>query len=942
MVKYGEKLVALQYPPWKAYYLDYNRLKVILEQDDVDPLQHPRGANIGSSYASGLSRLSHRRRPRGSNEPPLSVRFLQTLTQEIETIVTFFLKQQGEIAQELGQDCKQELQDIAETYYTAPTMQYDTDFNNVYTSYTSSLSSIATNSTTLPVENHANKQMRLDRITALRERYHAAGMKLYHLIQFVEVNVTGIRKILKKHDKLMRPRTATPWFFGTENHSLTLTAAVAGADGPIHRSSSGHGPNKNHHRGCLLLKPLLNDTTITALAIMLEEALIQLALWQQAEEQSEKPVTMSERSNHNILTEDNTTRHHRTVSAAQIARPQPPPRPPPLSLPPMVRRSYTDPELLDVSTIAIGSCGSDGSGDSNYSYYADQAAYYRRMFSDSVAHYYQYFVSSPRAVARSSVATPSPLPKAKRQVILQDDVLIKIQVARSRLQQTSEFVEMLAAGSMMTLMGEEDEEDRLRRRRGGPLAPTAQDSFLEDEKEWKELQEKQQQLLEQEEPTCFHRPWISHQLNFLSTFLYMTNYYIVAPTSGSYAQKVGSNVALSSTIIGMTPFAALISTLLYSWWTSHSYKYALVFASVCSVIGNFCYAMGLPQHSLTLVLVGRLLNGFGSARSINRRYIADTYSRSERTAASAYFVTAGALGMAAGPAIASILDIATKRSNSHYWQEENAPGWVMFAMWSLYLICLLLFFQDPPRRQHKHHESEKKEPERSTSTNGESRPLLPAAAHQFSEPVDEQNILSNVVVMTTFLIYFVLKFMLECILSSSGTVTRYYFEWSGTLSGVYLAMLGLLMLPANYGVAVLSRTYEDKDLIVGMQVAMLLGCVAIINFSGSIFHYNLVQYMSASVIIFLSASALEGPTMSLLSKTIPKSWSKGILNVGLLATEAGTFGRVVGDLFLSICGTRGLEYLINSAFGTASVFCAVSLAVSYHFYDRLEPMDKDD
>lgn len=904
-----------------------------MEQDDVvDPLQHPRGGNIGSSYASGLARLSHRRRPRGPNEPPLSVRFLQALTQEIETIVTFFLKQQGEIAQELGQDCKQELQDIAESYYYTATSILDTDLVTNYGT------SSATNSMmmTPPVKNHhANKQMRLDRIATLRKRYHAAGMQLYHLIQFVEVNVTGIRKILKKHDKLMRPRTATPWFFGTDDHppsSLSLTAAVAVSDGPIHRHSS----SPNHHRGCLLLKPLLNDTTITALAIMLEEALIQLALWQKAEEQSEKRVT-DRNNNINTMTEDYTTGHHRTASSALTSWSAPPP-PPPLSLPSMVRRSYTDPELVDASTIAIGS---DGSGDSNYSYYADQAAYYRRLFSDSVAHYYQYFVSSPRTVTRSSVATAS-TSKTKRQVILQDDVLIKIQVARSRLQQTSEFVEMLAVGSMMTLMGEEDEEDHLRRRGGGLLAPTAQDSFLEDEKEWKELQEKQQ-LLEQEEPSWFHRPWISHQLNFLSTFLYMTNYYIVAPTSGSYAQKVGSKVALSSTIIGMTPFAALISTLLYSWWTSHSYKYALVFACVCSVIGNFCYAMGLPQHSLSMVLVGRLLNGFGSARSINRRYIADTYSRSERTAASAYFVTAGALGMAAGPAIASILDIATESSSSRYWQEENAPGWVMFVMWSVYLICLLLFFRDPPRRQHKHHESEKKEPERSTSTNGESRPLLQAVPyHQLSEAVDEPNILSNVAVMTTFLIYFVLKFMLECILSSSGTVTRYYFEWSGKLSGVYLAMLGLLMLPANYGVAVLSRTYEDKDLIIGMQVAMLVGCVAIINFSGSILHYNLVQYMSASVIIFLSASALEGPTMSLLSKTIPKSWSKGILNVGLLATEAGTFGRVVGDLFLSICATRGLEYLINSTFGTASVLCASSLAISYHFYDRLEPMDKDD
>jgi MFS family permease len=52
-----------------------------------------------------------------------------------------------------------------------------------------------------------------------------------------------------------------------------------------------------------------------------------------------------------------------------------------------------------------------------------------------------------------------------------------------------------------------------------------------------------------------------------------------------------------------------------------------------------------------MVLIGRFLNGFGSARAINRRYIADTFSKADRTAASADFVTSGALGMAMGPAI---------------------------------------------------------------------------------------------------------------------------------------------------------------------------------------------------------------------------------------------------------------------------------------------------
>ena len=49
----------------------------------------------------------------------------------------------------------------------------------------------------------------------------------------------------------------------------------------------------------------------------------------------------------------------------------------------------------------------------------------------------------------------------------------------------------------------------------------------------------------------------------------------------------------------------------------------LLFASCCCVIGNIVYALALPYESLQMVLLGRLLTGFGSSRVINRRYIGE-------------------------------------------------------------------------------------------------------------------------------------------------------------------------------------------------------------------------------------------------------------------------------------------------------------------------------
>ena len=71
-------------------------------------------------------------------------------------------------------------------------------------------------------------------------------------------------------------------------------------------------------------------------------------------------------------------------------------------------------------------------------------------------------------------------------------------------------------------------------------------------------------------------------------------------------------------VIGMTPNAALAATVLYGWWSNHSYKSALAFAASCSLLGNVAYALALRHGSMHLILLGRGLNGFGSARAINR------------------------------------------------------------------------------------------------------------------------------------------------------------------------------------------------------------------------------------------------------------------------------------------------------------------------------------
>jgi hypothetical protein len=313
---------------------------------------------------------------------------------------------------------------------------------------------------------------------------------------------------------------------------------------------------------------------------------------------------------------------------------------------------------------------------------------------------------------------------------------------------------------------------------------------------------------------------LSSLLNLASCFLYMTNYYVVVPTVGEYAIELGSSEAMAGIIIGMTPNAALLATVLYGWWSNFSYRNALIFAACSSVLGNIFYALALRYNSLTMVLVGRFLNGFGSARSINRRYIADTFSKADRTAASADFVSSGAFGMAMGPAIAFLLGHVNFPVGDSLWASVNAPGWVMLCLWSIFLIILVFFFQEPDRsRMYKstkveagkvtdHLVSSRNSSTDDMNVEAQMEPLVvesnntPTSSGKVywkegGEKKEQSMFWKNVPVMMTLWMYFILKLVLEMLLSSTSTITKFYFGWDSRRSGLFMAFVALLMFPAN-------------------------------------------------------------------------------------------------------------------------------------------------
>jgi len=273
----------------------------------------------------------------------------------------------------------------------------------------------------------------------------------------------------------------------------------------------------------------------------------------------------------------------------------------------------------------------------------------------------------------------------------------------------------------------------------------------------------------------------------------------------------------------------------------------------------------------------------------------------------------------------------------------------MLTFWSAYFATTLIYFEEPDRS----HLFGKATPSRDrhvvkteTSTTDESRPLLSSRmeTNLNGKPnlggKESLPLYRNVPVMMTLWLYFLLKLVLECLLSSCATLTGFLFGWDSQHKGAFLAFLGGLMIPVNLVVAKLSQNYEDRELILGTLIIMFLSAVGILDYSTS---YSVFQYAIFSICLFVSANVLEGPNMSLLSKTIPKIWARGTFNSGFLATEAGTAARSIGNLLVSASvALYGVDRLLNSTFIPVVVFVGFSAWWTVRLLDELVEDDEDD
>ena len=148
------------------------------------------------------------------------------------------------------------------------------------------------------------------------------------------------------------------------------------------------------------------------------------------------------------------------------------------------------------------------------------------------------------------------------------------------------------------------------------------------------------------------------------------------------------------------------------------------------------------------------------------------------------------------------------------------------------------------------------------------------------------------------------------------------------------------MLPVNFGVALACAVASDRVLLLGSQAVCVAGFFLLLSYGGSI--PNLYVFICGTAAVFSSTIVMEAVAMSLLSKKIPAWMAKGILNAGLLATQAGSLGRFLGNTAITgigdAVGLGTLQETVNFdrvLYGTMIGCAALTLAYTGATFKRL-------
>ncbi|PFH53641.1 hypothetical protein AMATHDRAFT_137179 [Amanita thiersii Skay4041] len=364
----------------------------------------------------------------------------------------------------------------------------------------------------------------------------------------------------------------------------------------------------------------------------------------------------------------------------------------------------------------------------------------------------------------------------------------------------------------------------------------------------------------------------------LANLFLQMSFFIVISSSNAYANNLGGDSTFSGLIIGIpTVFSglALIPLLRYD---RGGYSLPLHVSCASSILGHILYALAYRANFLYLILIGRIVNGFGFTFWMYcKRYCSDPriVGVRRRTTLAGLLVMGQGLGTSAGPFFGGLLYKIGFKNN--VFNGFTSPAWIMAVVWCIFWVFVTLFYEEVPRDvssvptlSQTGITSEGMDKEQEIKEFGSMSPQISAEPQAFRFTPSQIGVM---VCMCWFAMtcFFVLGAW-EANLPVFGANTP-QFHWSPFAAGNFIALGGITALPFLILNIFMARRAEDRSIL---AFGSGLGLIALFIFL-SLLKTGKINYGSVFICwwaVALGFNMASSVTVSLLSKQLPPTWSK--------------------------------------------------------------------
>lgn len=184
-------------------------------------------------------------------------------------------------------------------------------------------------------------------------------------------------------------------------------------------------------------------------------------------------------------------------------------------------------------------------------------------------------------------------------------------------------------------------------------------------------------------------------LVLIHTYLFMGAYYGMMLTSSEQAVALGLSKGTTGVLNAFTPIGAGISCFQYNWHTTVGYHNGYIVSWALIITGTLLISLAQSFDSVIVLTLGRQLFGYGGARTLTRKFVAQMVTTNHRAFWSAMLVCQTCCATCTGPGFNSMLSyMPSGKIGPFIFESYNILVWICFPVYILYTILFFCLFSD--------------------------------------------------------------------------------------------------------------------------------------------------------------------------------------------------------------------------------------------------------